>query len=59
MSNLEQRGASPNVYSIAAAAVRSLESVEGPVSDAPLSLHKQHKTEMNHWGRRRGGMFFL
>lgn len=58
MSNLEQRGASSNVYSIATAAVCSLESVEGPVSDAPLSLHKQHKTEMNHGGRRKKGECF-
>lgn len=52
---MEHRRASPNVYSIAAAAECCLESVEGPVSDAPLSLHKQRKTKMNHRGRRRKG----
>lgn len=52
-SNLEQCLASAKVYSIVAAAACSLESVEGPVSDAPLSPHKQRQTEMNCQGKKK------
>lgn len=53
-SCLDQHMANSNVYSIATAALCSLVSVKGPVSNAPLSLRKQCRTEMNHRGRRKG-----